>query len=125
MSSCPPRRRVAFTATRLRTEVNSSQYGVIDLSLKQFKICAQHLSTTMTSLTEESRLLERIYYKNKNQQRSSLFWKKVQEIRRFLLRILELKLEQSVEDLRYSFYDSEGLVLSYHKLKRESSHFLS
>lgn len=96
------------TKVHLREQVDPKKHAIVDSSLKHFKACAQRLSTLMTLFTEESRLLERIYYKNKNQQRSSLFWKKYEEIRRLVFRILELNPEKLVETLRYSFYASQS-----------------
>lgn len=100
---------IAFTSTKAhpRAQVDVNKHGIVDSSLKNFKACAQRLPTLMTLFSEESRLLERIYYKNKNQQRSSLFWRKFEEIRRLVFRVLELNPEKLVETLRYSFYGSQ------------------
>lgn len=58
----------------------------------------------MGSYTDEMRVLERLYYKNKNQHRTSLFFKRVSEIRRYGNRLIELKLPERIELLRASFF---------------------
>ena len=52
------------------------------------------------------RVLDRLYYKGKNQHRTSLFWRHVEEMRRFCLRIDSLDLLGILNRLRHSFYDS-------------------
>lgn len=78
----------------------------IDLALKSLKLIARRLSTTLITFEEESRLLDRLYYKGKNQHRISLFWRHVQEMRRYCSRLNGLDLSVAVAQIRHSFYNS-------------------
>ncbi|KAF9451071.1 hypothetical protein P691DRAFT_724893 [Macrolepiota fuliginosa MF-IS2] len=78
----------------------------VDLALKRLKLVTRRLSTTLTALEDESRLLDRLFYKGKNQHRTSLFWRHVQEMRRLCSRFNGLDLSKSVTQIRHSFYNS-------------------
>jgi len=80
------------------------QHKDVDILLKELKSCVRRLLTAMGSYTNEMRVLERLYYKNKNQHRTSLFFKRVSEIRRYGNRLVELKLPERIELLRASFF---------------------
>jgi len=90
----------------LRTSVDPSLYSHVDSALKRLKLVSRRLSAVLTIWGEESRVLDRLYYKGKNQHRTSLFWRHVGEMRRFCLRVNSLDLVGTVNRLRHSFYDS-------------------
>ena len=49
-------------------------------------------------------MLERLYYKGKNQPRPALFWQRVAEMRKFVERVDEMHMDDVVESLRLSFW---------------------
>lgn len=91
-----------------RNDLTSTQCREADAFLKELRSCAQQLSPLETTLNDELRILERLYYKGVNQHRSALFWRRVEEMRKFGRRIAEMKLALMVEDLRFAFYLPEG-----------------
>lgn len=97
---------VGLSSLVLKTSIDPSLYGHVDLTLKRLKLVSRRLSSTLTMWGEESRVLDRLYYKGKNQHRTSLFWRHVEEMRRFCLRIDSLDLLGILNRLRHSFYDS-------------------
>lgn len=97
---------VGLSSLVLKTSIDPSLYGHVDLALKRLKLVSRRLSSTLTMWGEESRVLDRLYYKGKNQHRTSLFWRHVEEMRRFCLRIDSLDLLGILNRLRHSFYDS-------------------
>ncbi|KIK95886.1 hypothetical protein PAXRUDRAFT_139729 [Paxillus rubicundulus Ve08.2h10] len=86
-----------------RSSLSSSHHKGIDSLLKGLKTCSRRLRAAMSSLTDELRILERLYYKNKNQHRMALFFRRVPEIRRYGQRLVELDLPGRVDLLRASF----------------------
>ncbi|KAF8520232.1 hypothetical protein BU17DRAFT_47200, partial [Hysterangium stoloniferum] len=104
MSSNHPGHLVHTTIPRGSLDV--SLHTTVDESLKDLKIVHQRLEENITALSSELRLLERIYYKGKNQHRAALFWRKVIEVRRICTRISCLGAIGVVEELRYTFYDT-------------------
>ena len=78
--------------------------------LKDLRSCAQRLAPLLSALEDEMRILERLYYKGRNQHRSASFWRKVEEMRRYGKRILELQSFEQVDSLRYSFYVGDDAV---------------
>jgi len=89
-----------------KTSIDPSLYSHVDSALKRLKLVSRRLSAVLTIWREESRVLDRLYYKGKNQHRTSLFWRHVEEIRRFCLRVNSLDLVGTLNRLRHSFYDS-------------------
>ena len=90
-----------------RSSIESFHHASIDLSLKDLKTVARRVTGFSSPFRNELQLLERIYYKGKNQHRSALFWHKVLEIRRLGARISETNFSGFVEDLHYTFYATE------------------
>ena len=84
-------------------------YGKIDAFLKDLRACAQRLAPVLSTLEDEMLILDRLYYKGSNQHRSALFWRKVEEMRRFGKRVLELQLGELIQSTRYAFYVVEGV----------------
>jgi hypothetical protein len=88
----------------LRSSLELSNCIFIDGALKDLKAASRRLRSACAALQDESRVLERLYYKGKNQHRSALFWRHVSEVRRYYRRLEELRLTRVVEDLRGSFF---------------------
>ncbi|KAJ4487993.1 hypothetical protein J3R30DRAFT_3256494, partial [Lentinula aciculospora] len=83
----------------------------IDSVLKDLKIYSRQLSTMMRTLVDETQILDRLHYKNKNQHRSSLFSRRINELRRYSHRAEEFQICGLVDDLRQSFFGkANGLV---------------
>ena len=91
-----------------RALLSSTQCRDVDILLKELRGCAQQLSPLESTLSDELRILERLYYKGVNQHRSALFWRRVEEMRKFGRRIADMDIKRMVEDLRFAFYLSEG-----------------
>ena len=90
-----------------RSSIESFRHASIDVSLKDLRTVSRRVTGFSAPYHNELQLLERIYYKGKNQHRSALFWRKVLEIRRFGTRIREMNFSMFVEDLHYAFYETE------------------
>ncbi|KIJ69422.1 hypothetical protein HYDPIDRAFT_24260 [Hydnomerulius pinastri MD-312] len=98
------RRRAPPTISLLpRSSFESDRHRDVDALLKDLKACSRRLRVAMSSFTDELRVLERLYYKSKNQHRMALFFKRVPEIRRYGQRLVELDLPERVDLLRASF----------------------
>ena len=76
----------------------------VDASLKDLKLLSRRLHTLLNTHATELQFLQRLYYKNKNQHRGSLFWRKVVEIRRYSERLNQHKLHISIDNFRCTFY---------------------
>ncbi|KAL4067587.1 hypothetical protein J3A83DRAFT_4252916 [Scleroderma citrinum] len=87
-----------------RSSIDEYLHKDIDTLLKELKSCVRCIQTAIASYTNEMRVLERLYYKNKNQHRTALFFKRVSEVRRYGNRLMDSKLSERVELLRASFF---------------------
>ena len=91
------------TSFHPRSELITS-HSSIDSALKALKSSSKQLQATLSTFHDEMRILERLYYKGKNQHRSALFWRRVCELRRFGERIKRTQMEVLVEQTRRSFW---------------------
>lgn len=87
-----------------RGSLDPSCYSSIDAALKHVKIHARRLHTVLTTHDDELEILERLYYKGKNQHRSALFWRDVVEMRRYAMRLSEMSLLEIIDSFRFSFF---------------------
>lgn len=87
-----------------RGSFDESRHILIDASLKDLKLCSRRLQTAIGAFGEECQILERVYYKGKNQHRGALFWRRVVEIRRYCDRVRGLHIDNIVDVLRCSFF---------------------
>lgn len=94
---------------RKRSEIGTAAHGRIDAILKDLRSCSQRLAPLLSTLEDEMHILDRLYYKGCNQHRSALFWRKVEEMRRFGSRVLEVQLAELVNVLRFSFFVTEDV----------------
>lgn len=102
----PPRRCVSSPDLDClqRTSLDSGYYPVVDAVLKQLKACSRRLQAALSSYRTELQVLERLYYKGKNQHRAALFWQRVTELRKLGERVGEMHMDKVIEDLRLSFW---------------------
>lgn len=87
-----------------RVSMDASQCFKIDAGLKNFKLLSRRLHTLLNTHATELQILQRLYYKNKNQHRGSLFWRKVVEIKRYSERFEQHKPQILIDDFRCAFY---------------------
>lgn len=99
-------RSCAPTATSFseRASLENSSYSTVDGILKDLKACSRRLQAALASYQDEMKVLERLYYRSKNQHRAALFFKRISEIRRYGWRLLEVNMVEDVHLLRASFY---------------------
>lgn len=82
----------------------ASLHSSVDIALKTLKISSKKLQATLAAFRDEMQILERLYYKGKNQHRTALFWRRVCEVRRYGDRFNHSQLDSLVEVLRRSFW---------------------
>jgi hypothetical protein len=87
-----------------RSSVPAHLHPRIDALLKELRNTSRRLRTTLASCSDELRILERLYYKGKNQHRSAIFWRHVVEMRRYGSRLAEADVFGLVNNLRHTFH---------------------
>jgi len=92
----------------LRASVIASLHGSVDAELKSLKLISRSLQSALTAHELELEILSRVYYKNKNQHRGSLFWRNIVELRRYSECLVKAQLLNSVNVLRRMFYGSDA-----------------
>jgi hypothetical protein len=98
--SCAP----SATSFSERASLENSLHSTVDGILKDLKACSRRLQAALASYQDEMQVLERLYYRSKNQHRAALFFKRIAEIRRYGWRLLEANMAGDVHLLRASFY---------------------
>jgi len=96
--------RIPNVTLQERTNVNPSTFSAVDAFLKPLKTTCRRLHAVSTTLSNEEQLLNRVFYKGKNQHRSALFWRKAADLRRFAERVRRLKIAETADALRFSFF---------------------
>ncbi|KAF9805501.1 hypothetical protein IEO21_09014 [Rhodonia placenta] len=92
-----------------RSALDSASHQDVDSILKQFRSCTRRLQIALSSHRLELQVLERLYYKGKNQHRTALFWRRVVEIRRYGDRLQKMDAFNLVENIRLSFWGDTTL----------------
>ncbi|KAI0664883.1 hypothetical protein C8Q70DRAFT_17782 [Cubamyces menziesii] len=87
-----------------RATVDTAYTPTIDAVLKQLKSSTRRLQAALASHRTELQVLERLYYKGKNQHRTALFWQRVAEMRKYGERVDEMHIDDVVESLRLAFW---------------------
>ncbi|KAI0362012.1 hypothetical protein OH77DRAFT_1441157 [Trametes cingulata] len=102
----PPRRHVPPPplACSPRASIDTGLSPTIDAALKQLKACSRRLQAALACHRTELQVLERLYYKGKNQHRTALFWQRVAEMRKLGGRVDEMHMDDVVESLRLAFW---------------------
>ncbi|KAF8628324.1 hypothetical protein AX15_003870 [Amanita polypyramis BW_CC] len=91
-----------------RALVPHTCYSAIDSILKDLKIYSRRIYYALASHADELQLLQRIYYKSKNQHRGALFWRRLVEVCRYSKRLDDAKIFSVLEELRASFFGREA-----------------
>lgn len=102
-------------AFRSRSSLPSQLHSTIDSCLKALRTATKAFAALETTLAEERQILERLYYKGKNQHRSALFWRRVGDMRRVLKKMdgsSKFRISNTLERVRGSFHESGGAELS-------------
>lgn len=94
------------TNQRSRDTLDQALHFSVDSALKNLKKCRNQFKTIFATFQDELDILERLYYKGKNQHRSALFWKRVAETRRYGNRLNETDLVKLIDDMQHSFFDT-------------------
>jgi len=89
-----------------RASIHASQHPVVDSQLKLLKLVTRRLQSVGKIHEAELLILQRLFYKNKNQHRSALFWRNLSEIRRYSQHVASLKLLDNLRSLRLIFHGS-------------------
>jgi hypothetical protein len=76
----------------------------VDAVLKDLKLCSRRIEGALSTHRVELQVLERLYYKGKNQHRSALFWGRVKEMKKHACRLQEVDASDIVASLRSCFY---------------------
>lgn len=87
-----------------RVFLSRCRHSSIDTLLKDLRACSRRLRIALEAHANESQVLERLYYKGKNQHRGALFWRRVAEVRRYSGRLSGIHADNVVEMLRRSFF---------------------
>lgn len=93
-----------------RSSVHPSQHSVVDSQLKSLKLITRRLQSVVKIHEAELQILHRLFYKNKNQHRTALFWRNVSEIRRYSQRVVSLDLLGTLQSLRLMFHGSATAI---------------
>ncbi len=88
-----------------RGQLPIGAHGYVDSILKDLKKCRRQLKSNFAAYREELEILERLYYKGKNQHSASLVWKRVYEARRYTQRVANSGITPFVDGLYLSFFD--------------------
>ncbi|TFK76488.1 hypothetical protein BDN72DRAFT_239383 [Pluteus cervinus] len=95
-----------------RTDLDVEQQPQIDRLLKNVKPCSRKFSTNLTLYTDEYHILERLYYKGKNQHRSALFWRSVVEMRKYCRRLQDMDMSAQIDAFRSCFWGENTSQIS-------------
>jgi len=87
-----------------RALLDQTSYAFVDSALKDLKNYSRRLKIVLAAHGDELQILERLYYKGKNQHRSGLFWHRAAEIRRYGGRLDGMHISDVVDVLRFSFF---------------------
>ncbi|TBU50694.1 hypothetical protein BD309DRAFT_995798 [Dichomitus squalens] len=120
----PPRRHVPSPSPKCfpRYALEPGLHPAVDAVLKQLKACSRRLQAALVSHRTELQVLERLYYKGKNQHRTALFWQRVAEMRKLGERLDEMHMDDVVESLRLSYW-GEPSVRTTKLLKGPWTHY--
>jgi hypothetical protein len=92
------------SSSQARATVAPTSHPAIDVILKDLKAFSRRLKSLISLHNDEHRILDRLYYKGKNQHKSALFWKRVVEMRRYNHRLENIGIIDIVERFCCSFF---------------------
>ena len=90
-----------------RALLDKSGHTAIDSVLKGLKKSSRSLQVVLAAWSTDSQILDRVYYKGKNQHRGALFWRRVVELRRICGRLRRINPDQKLNIFRASFFGSD------------------
>lgn len=93
-----------------RTTLDARLHSDVDLFLKTLKGSHKRFQTAFASMQVEGQVLERIFYKGKNQHRGSLLWRKLSDLRKFTRRTEALAPSQTMTAFCQSFFTKAEYV---------------
>ena len=99
-------------ALSVRSQVDKDIHPAVDIALRDLKKFSRRLHATFDAFSEELQVLDRVFYKGKNQHRSALFFRRVTDIRKFSQRIAEYNAPQIVDSCRCSFFGPDAQAKS-------------
>ncbi|CAE6510113.1 unnamed protein product [Rhizoctonia solani] len=100
-----PQRRFRLVASADYRSRNNLDIPAVTQLLKQLKSGHKNVRSSQKLLFTEMHLLERVYYKGKNQHGLSLFWRSVVSVRRMSTRIYEANIPGLLEVLGGMFHE--------------------
>lgn len=92
-----------------RNSFNTSLHPRIDATLKDLKLSSRKFSAAHSAHANEFRVLERLYYKSKNQHRLALFWRNVSEMRRYCKHLYGMSLPVYIDLFRSYFWGENAI----------------
>ncbi|KAL1717502.1 hypothetical protein EV715DRAFT_292187 [Schizophyllum commune] len=92
----------------VRSQVDKDLHPSVDTALRDLKKFSRRLHVTFDAFSEELQVLDRVFYKGKNQHRSALFFRRVADMRKFSQRIAEYNAPQIVDSCRCSFFGPDA-----------------
>ncbi|KAI3610720.1 hypothetical protein WG66_007052 [Moniliophthora roreri] len=111
LASLSPNRTTYKAQRHERITLPADYHSIVDLVLKELKSCSKRLQVSLTAYDGELKILERIYYKGKNQHQSALFWKRIAEMRRYSRRVERLQLSTLLDEIRLTFFRESSTKL--------------
>lgn len=90
-----------------RESIPYAALATIDGALKALRLASKRVNATVSSHELELGILVRVHYKNKNQHRGALFWRKVEDVKRFATRLHEMDLPALLDHTRLAFHAPE------------------
>lgn len=82
--------------------------ATVDGALKALRVASKRVNAAASSHELELAILVRLHYKNKNQHRGALFWRKVEEVKKFAVRLHALDLPALLDQTRLAFHAPEA-----------------
>ncbi|TRM58636.1 hypothetical protein BD626DRAFT_510895 [Schizophyllum amplum] len=90
-----------------RSHLAKDSHSAVDAALRDLKKYSRRLHVTYDAFSEELQVLERVFYKGKNQHRSALFWRRVADVRKFSQRIAQYEPPTLLDAFRCSFFGAD------------------
>ncbi len=88
-----------------RSTIRTELYTVIDSVLKDLKSYNRRVQANLLSFQVEMQVLKRLHYRGNNQHRTALFWRRIDEVRRYGRSLEAMDVYGYIELLRQSFWD--------------------
>jgi hypothetical protein len=111
MPATTTKRSIKFPSPRKksRTLLDQQTTSSVDVFLKLLRKISRGSTATQASHTSETRILEQLLYKSRNQHHNALFWRNCIEIKRYSSRIEEASLSIIFGSIRASFYEDKSI----------------